>query len=67
MSSQQLEGAFSERRKAPSKHRFTGIGIMNVQERIRLHFGPEYGLRIASIPQVGTLVRICLPIAAQPE
>ncbi|NOU93825.1 HAMP domain-containing protein [Paenibacillus sp. LMG 31456] len=61
MSSLQLESVFSERRKAPSKHRFTGIGIMNVHERIRLHFGAEYGLRIASLPEVGTLIRIKLP------
>ncbi|TDF99641.1 sensor histidine kinase [Paenibacillus piri] len=64
MSSEQLESVFTERRKAPSKHRFTGIGIMNVQERIRLHFGAEYGLSIASLPQVGTLIRIGLPAAA---
>lgn len=61
MDSQQLESVFSERRKAPSKHRFTGIGIMNVQERIRLHFGGEFGLRIASLPGAGTLIRIELP------
>jgi two-component system sensor histidine kinase YesM len=65
MDSQQLSSIFSERRKAPSKHRFTGIGIMNVQERIRLHFGGEFGLRIASTPQVGTLIRIELPNITQ--
>jgi two-component system sensor histidine kinase YesM len=65
MDSEQLSSIFSERRKAPSKHRFTGIGIMNVQERIRLHFGTEFGLRIASRPQVGTLIRIELPNVSQ--
>ncbi|WP_282936539.1 sensor histidine kinase [Paenibacillus sp. RC67] len=61
MDMQQLEGVFTERRKAPSKHRFTGIGIMNVQERIQLHYGEKYGLRIASIPHTGTLIQIKLP------
>lgn len=61
MDSDQLENVFSERKKAPSKHRFTGIGIMNVQERIQLHFGGQFGLRIASLPDVGTLIRIEIP------
>ncbi|NHN30664.1 histidine kinase [Paenibacillus sp. S3N08] len=61
MNPEQLSSVFSERHRTPSKHRFTGIGIMNVQERIRLHFGEEFGLRIASIPEVGTLIRIKLP------
>ncbi|MGO4272357.1 sensor histidine kinase, partial [Paenibacillus sp. TAF58] len=47
--------------KAPSKHRFTGIGIMNVHERIGLHFGTTYGLSIFSLPEIGTLIRIELP------
>lgn len=61
MDSGQLQDVFAERRKAPSKERFTGIGIMNVHERIRLHFGQEYGLSIFSLPVIGTLIRIELP------
>lgn len=61
MNNEQLQSVFTERRKAPSKHRFTGIGIMNVHERIGLHFGSDYGLRIASLPGTGTLIRIELP------
>lgn len=61
MDGETLTKLFEESGKAPSKHRFTGIGIRNVQERIRLHYGMEYGLRIASAPHVGTLVRIVLP------
>ncbi|OAS17404.1 histidine kinase [Paenibacillus oryzisoli] len=67
MDSEQLDGLFAERHKAPSKHRFTGIGIMNVHERIGLHFGPEYGLTIFSIPEVGTLIRIELPSVEHTE
>ncbi|GFZ77702.1 sensor histidine kinase [Paenibacillus marchantiophytorum] len=61
MNSEVLNSLFEERHKAPSKHRFTGIGIMNVQERIGLHFGTEYGLSIFSRPESGTLIRIELP------
>lgn len=38
------------------------IGIRNVDERIRLNFGDEYGLRIESIPNKGTKVILKLPI-----
>jgi len=38
-----------------------GMGIRNVNERIKLYFGKEYGLYIASEPGKGTKVEICLP------
>ena len=41
---------------------FSGIGIKNVDERIRLSFGEAYGLTIESFIGVGTTVRITLPI-----
>ncbi|WP_199614100.1 cache domain-containing sensor histidine kinase [Paenibacillus alkalitolerans] len=46
-----------------SKHRFTGIGLNNVHERIRIHYGSSYGLRIGSMKGVGTVVRIDLPLS----
>lgn len=67
MDSQQRSNLFAQRHKAPNKHRFTGIGIMNVHERIGLYFGPEYGLSIFSLPEVGTLIRIELPSAVHTE
>lgn len=38
------------------------IGIRNVQERIRLLYGPDYGLAIESRPGEGTRIRIRLPL-----
>ncbi|MEK3916747.1 sensor histidine kinase [Paenibacillus sp. FSL H7-0331] len=40
---------------------FNSIGLTNVQERIKLHFGESYGLRISSRSMSGTVVRIRLP------
>jgi two-component system sensor histidine kinase YesM len=40
----------------------SGIGLKNVQERIQLYFGREYGLVILSEPDEGTTVRIHLPV-----
>ena len=39
----------------------SGVGLMNVHQRIRLYFGEPYGLEIISEPDEGTLVRIHLP------
>ncbi len=36
-------------------------GLYNVNERLRLHYGREYGLRIRSIYQAGTEVEVLLP------
>jgi two-component system sensor histidine kinase YesM len=40
----------------------SGVGIHNVDERIKLFFGPQYGVRIASAPDRGTCVTIVVPI-----
>ncbi|MDN3018363.1 hypothetical protein PH210_19470 [Paenibacillus sp. BSR1-1] len=53
-----------QRRLLEDEHTLGGknIGIKNVHDRIRLHFGAEYGLQIESKPGEGTAVTICLPI-----
>ncbi|MCM3764165.1 sensor histidine kinase [Neobacillus niacini] len=38
-----------------------GIGIKSVNERIKIHFGQEYGLTISSEPGFGTTVGIKIP------
>lgn len=37
------------------------IGIQNVQKRLKLFYGPEYGLSISSVPNNGTVVTIRIP------
>ncbi|WP_363315545.1 cache domain-containing sensor histidine kinase [uncultured Flavonifractor sp.] len=39
----------------------TGIGIKNVNDRLKIYFGRQYGLRITSEPDVGTCVEIRMP------
>lgn len=60
MTEGQVAGLFSEEGSAPSK-RGSGIGVKNVNERIRLYFGEVYGLTIESEPDEGTKVHIHLP------
>ena len=39
----------------------TGIGIKNVNDRIKIYFGEEYGITIESEPDEGTCVSIRMP------
>jgi len=42
--------------------RHGGIGLSNINQRIRLYYGPEYGLKISSAPSRGTTVTLTLPL-----
>ena len=44
-----------------------GVGVRNVQERIRLCFGSEYGLSFESRPGQGTTALIRIPIVEEAE
>ncbi|MGN0983420.1 MAG: sensor histidine kinase, partial [Gemmiger sp.] len=39
----------------------TGIGLKNVNDRLRIYFGEGYGLRIDSVPDEGTTVTVRMP------
>ena len=49
------------------KRKRGGIALPNVSRRIKLLFGEEYGIHIYSIPNLGTEVRIAVPIIANRE
>lgn len=60
MSEDQISKLYSS---ITSKHKhFTGIGIKNVDDRIKLLYGNEYGVTITSKIHVGTTVNIYLPL-----
>ena len=56
MSAEQVEAILSQ-----SAGDRAGIGIKNVDDRLKIYFGPNYGLRITSEPDVGTCVEIRMP------
>ncbi|MCI9282008.1 MAG: histidine kinase [Lachnospiraceae bacterium] len=66
MTGEQVEQILSGKPHASSR-RGSGIGVKNVNERIRLYFGEEYGLSIDSEPDEGTRIRICLPAVSYQE
>lgn len=39
-----------------------GLGLVNIHQRIRLYYGPEYGLVVDSRPEHGTTVTLRLPL-----
>lgn len=43
-----------------------GVGMRNVNERVRLYYGLEYGLRVQSTPGVGTIVSLRIPFVEGP-
>lgn len=60
MTEAQIKDVLSREPAGISKHG-SGIGLSNVNARIKLHYGDAYGLSILSKPDEGTRVRIHLP------
>lgn len=42
--------------------KFSGIGIRNVNERIKLHYGVQYGMQISSVEGEGVRLQLVLPL-----
>ncbi|MED5017646.1 sensor histidine kinase [Paenibacillus chibensis] len=50
-----------------TRHTFSGMGNMNVHNRIQLHYGPDYGLQYEKNSPHGTVVHIRLPQIREPD
>ena len=48
-------------KKDKKSEHFTGIGINNVDDRIKLIYGMDYGINIVSEKDKGTTITILLP------
>ena len=46
----------------PCQETEKGFGLANVNERIRMNFGPQYGMQIDSVKYKGTCVSITIPM-----
>ncbi len=66
MTAEQAQGLLTGETKSTSG-KGSGIGVKNVNERIRLYFGEDYGLTIHSEPDVGTRIQIHLPAVPYEE
>ncbi|MGN0413309.1 MAG: sensor histidine kinase [Lachnospiraceae bacterium] len=65
MTPEELEKLRSEISR-PCKETEAGFGLANVNERIRMNFGPEYGMKINSEKDKGTVVDIWIPAEEMP-
>ncbi|MDD3339344.1 MAG: histidine kinase [Lachnospiraceae bacterium] len=45
----------------------SGVGLVNVNNRIQILFGKEYGLHVESEPDKGTRISICMPAVPYTE
>lgn len=61
MTQEQIDAVMRHRAPAEGKG-FSGLGIRNIHERIRLVYGEGYGIEIFSQPSLYTSVEITLPI-----
>lgn len=50
--------------KSKQSEDHTRIGLINVDRRIKIYYGQEYGLSISSTPGAGTCVKINIPLNA---
>ncbi len=66
MEPEELENLRGEIAK-PCKDTEKGFGLANVNERIRMNFGTEYGMHIDSAPGEGTCVEIVIPAVSYAE
>ncbi len=54
-----LEHIFDETMK---EHKSNGVGVPNVQKRLQLYYGPEYGISYISRKGVGTVATVTVPL-----
>ena len=57
-----LEALNNKLRTTPVEEISTSIGLVNVNQRIKLYYGSEYGLTITSTAGEGTSITIRLPV-----
>lgn len=67
ISTEKLQEIKEELQTAQNQDEFESIGLKNVNQRLRLMYGPEYGLSINSIAEYGTAVKIRIPVSESGE
>lgn len=59
---EEIPGQNLEQHPDSVSSRLHAIGLWNIQRRLHVHYGPQYGLEVESTPETGTRVHIILPI-----
>lgn len=61
MTPEQIELLLNPQKPAKNNRGLNGIGISNINQRIKITYGPDYGISITSEPGKYTDVLICIP------
>ena len=61
MKLQEVKEFLSSRDNSEGSQQETGIGLINVNRRIQLHFGDPYGIQIESELHTGTKLKVTIP------
>ncbi|SFS46718.1 sensor histidine kinase [Paenibacillus sp. BC26] len=60
--------SYRKQAEEPVKDRsYSGMGILNVHQRIQLHYGKTYGLHIEASERGGTRVKLLLPLISSSD
>ena len=62
MDQEKIRRIFLDEKTTEKKEHLSGIGIKNVNERIQILFGSDFGLEIHSVPNQMTQVKVTLPM-----
>lgn len=64
MSKEALSSVFKEK---VSDKRHNGVGMKNIEDRLKMHYGPDYGLFVESEEGRGTTVTVTIPFKRMEE
>lgn len=64
MDEETLEHIFNERR---TSHKSNGVGVPNVEKRLRLYYGLEYGITYISRKGEGTVATVAVPLTKRTD
>ena len=62
MDEETLKYIFDEKQKKEKKPKSNGVGVPNVQKRLQLYYGPEYGISYISRQGEGTVATVTIPL-----
>lgn len=62
---EEINGLLTDRKK--NKDRFSGIGVHHVNERLTLHYGQSYALKMGSAPGEGMVTTVIVPMMTSEE
>lgn len=64
---EKIKRILEEPSESKCREQVSSIGLKNVQERLQLFFGEEYGLSVSQTEEGGVCVELCMPAQKERE